>query len=308
MLRSMKDNGRGLPGILVRLVALIGLLAPRVAAASGATAVVAGARRTCAVTNGGALWCWGWNVYGGLGDGTTTDRLTPVMVSGLTSGGVAAAAGPYHTCAVTSGGALLCWGGNQYGQLGDGTTTNRLTPVPVSGLTSGVVAVTAGYYHTCALTSGGAVQCLGANYSGRLGDGTTTNRLTPVAVSGLTSGVVATAAGAHHTCAVTSGGAVQCWGNNPNGQLGDGTTTNRSVPGPVSGLGSGIAAVTAGEAHTCALTSTGGVVCWGGNFAGQVGDGTTTARVTATPVTGLQSGVRAITAGQWHTCALTIAE
>src|SRR5450759_3836047 len=264
MLRSMKDNGRCFPGILVRLVALIGLLAPRVAAASGATAVVAGARRTCAVTNGGALWCWGWNVYGGLGDGTTTDRLTPVMVSGLTSGGVAAAAGPYHTCAVTSGGALLCWGGNQYGQLGDGTTTNRLTPVPVSGLTSGVVAVTAGYYHTCAVTSGGAVQCWGNNANGRLGDGTTTDRLTPVAVSGLTSGVMAVTAGIQQTCALTNGGAVQCWGGNTWGQVGDGTTTDRWTPVAVSGLTSGVVAVASGLYHSCAVTSA-GAQCWGYN-------------------------------------------
>ena len=188
------------------------LLVPAVGTAATATAISAGERHTCAVTSDGAMRCWGWNPFGGLGDGTTTDRLTPVTVVGLEGTVVAEATGAYHSCAVTSSGAVQCWGGNQYGQLGDGTTTQRLTPVAVSGLGSGVVAVAAGFYHTCALTTVGAVQCWGANFTGRLGDGTTTQRLTPVQVSGLTSGVVAIAAGVHHTCAVTAAGAIAVLG------------------------------------------------------------------------------------------------
>ena len=357
----MHPNVWDFRGTLVMLVALGALLVPSITAGSGATTVVAGQRHTCALTSGGGIQCWGWNQFGQLGDGTgglTNDRLTPVPVTGLTSGVVAAAAGYYHTCAVTTAGALLCWGGNQYGQLGDGTTTDRWTPVPVNGLTSGVVAVTAGYYHTCALTSAGEVQCWGANNGGRLGDGTTTDRPTPGPVSGLTSGVTAVAAGVHHTCAlkdggvqcwggnawgqvgdatttdrltpvptsgltigvvalasgsfhscaVIGGGTVQCWGNNGSGQLGDGTsgpTNSRSTPVPVVGLGSSVTAVTAGQLHTCVRTSTGGAVCWGGNQYGQLGDGTTNDRVTPAPVTGLQSGVAQVAAGQWQTCALT---
>ncbi len=255
MLRSTKDVGR----TLVMCVTLGALLVPAIAAASSATAVIAGQRHTCVVTSSGAMMCWGWNIYGALGDGTTTNSLVPVQVTGLTSGVTATAAGPYHTCSVVSGGGVLCWGGNQFGQLGDGTTVPafRPTPAPVSGLASGVAALTAGYYHTCALTSSGAVLCWGANFNGRLGDGTTTNRLTPVAVSGLTSGVVAIAAGAHHTCAVTDGGAVVCWGANFDGQLGDGTTTAQATPVAVSGLASGVAAVAAGLYHTCAVTGGG---------------------------------------------------
>ena len=305
MLRFMKDVG----GTLVMLVGLSALLVPSMANAAGATAIVAGHRHTCAVTNGGAIQCWGWNVYGGLGDGTTTDRLAPVQVIGLTSGVTASAAGPYQTCAVTTGGALKCWGGNQFGQLGDGTTVPpfRATPAPVSGLDSGVVAVTASYYHTCALTSGGAVLCWGANFNGRLGDGTTADRLTPVAVSGLSSGVVALSGGAHHTCAVTSVGAVLCWGANFDGQLGDGTTTDRLTPVAVSGLASGVVAVSAGLYHTCAVTSGGALTCWGNNANGQLGDGTTVPayRPTPAPVTGLGIGVSAVAAGEGHTCALT---
>ncbi|MGA9350442.1 MAG: hypothetical protein WBW48_16795, partial [Anaerolineae bacterium] len=190
------------------------------------TAIAAGYRHTCALTAGGVK-CWGYNGYGQLGDGTWTWRNTPVDVSGLTSGVTTIAAGSYHTCALTAGGGAKCWGHNNNGQLGDGTTTNRNTPVDVSGLTSGVDAIAAGSYHTCALTAGG-VKCWGLNDYGQLGDGTTTNRNTPVDVSGLTSGVAAIAAGYYHTCALTAGG-VKCWGRNNNGQLGDGTTTDRNT-------------------------------------------------------------------------------
>ncbi len=274
--------------------------------ASGMVVVAAGYAHTCALTGGGAVWCWGYNGAGQLGDGTTTQRLTPVAVSGLGSGVVAVAAGHSHTCALTSGGAVQCWGDNYYGQLGDGTQTPRPTPVAVSGLGSGVVAVAAGDFHTCAVTSGGALQCWGANDYGELGDGTQTWRLTPVPVSGLGSGVVAVAAGYSHTCAVTSGGAVQCWGENAYGQLGDGTNTWRWTPTAVSGLGSGAVAVTAGRDHTCAATGGGAVWCWGGNYEGQLGDGTQTmTRLTPVAVSGLGSGVVAVAAGYYHTCAVT---
>ena len=151
------------------------------------------------MTNAGGVKCWGDNEYGQLGDGTTTDRLTPVEVSGPTSDVMMVAAGKYHTCAVTNVGGVKCWGKNDNGQLGDGTTTQRLTPVDVSGLTSGVTAIAASWFRTCAVTNAGGVKCWGAGY---LGDGMTAQRLTPVDVSGLTSGVTAIAAGIFNTCVV----------------------------------------------------------------------------------------------------------
>jgi hypothetical protein len=153
--------------------------------ASTATAIAAGGVHTCALTSAGGVKCWGYNPYGQLGDGTTTGRSTPVPVSGLAGGVAALAAGSIHTCALTSAGAVKCWGNNIYGQLGDGTTTERHTPVAVSGLASGVAALAAaGSGHTCALTGAGAVKCWGRNGHGALGDGTTTERHTPVAVVG----------------------------------------------------------------------------------------------------------------------------
>jgi alpha-tubulin suppressor-like RCC1 family protein len=279
---------------------------------SGVTAISEGFSDTCAVTTGGGVKCWGFNLHGQLGNGTTTDSSTPVDVSGLSSGVRAISVGGSHACALTTGGGVKCWGGNYYGQLGNGTTTNTgcfcsPTPVDVSGLSSGVTAISVGTGHTCALTTGGGVKCWGRNSWGQLGNGGFFPSDIPVDVSGLSSGVTAISAGGDHTCALTTTGGVECWGSNRSGELGRVTRGEDSWVPIRSGLTSGVAAISAGYLETCALTSAGAAKCWGYNGDGELGDGTTTDSITPVDVSGLPQGVAAISAGFDDTCALTTA-
>lgn len=371
-----RENGlAGCPGQVLHGLKALALLAavtgalviprPGPAAAFGVANITAGNLHTCALTTEGAVTCWGSNNWGQLGDETTTDRRTPARVSGLNDGVFAVDAGAFHTCAVTQTGGLKCWGLNDRNQLGVPTTELctyepcSTFPLDVPGLTSGVYGAAAGIEHTCVLTITGGLKCWGSNDRGQLGDGTQTQRSAPVDVSGLASSVIAIAAGGSHTCALTATGGVKCWGDswaelpggggfcgvcttpvdvpglasdvasiatnsqhtcvlttaagvkcwglNSTGQLGDSTTEDRHTPVEVVGLTSGVASITAGTDHTCALTTAGGVKCWGYNDVGQLGDGTTTQRTAPVDVSGLTSGVAVVVAGAGYTCALPTA-
>jgi len=235
--------------------------------------VTTGNGHSCAVTADGGVKCWGDNSHGQLGDGTTSTRPTPVDVVGLAQGAVAVEAGWDSSCALLDSGEVKCWGDNSQGQLGDGTTTDRLTPVSVIGLTESARSLAMGWYHSCVVTVGGVVKCWGSNGDGQLGDGSRTGSYAPVSVVGLSGGVSRVTAGGNHTCALTSSEIVLCWGNNWAGQIGDGTTLDRLTPVTVSGLSGGTRDVACDGYHTCAVTASGAVKCWGSNEHGQLGDG-----------------------------------
>ncbi|NYT96856.1 RCC1 domain-containing protein, partial [Salinispora sp. H7-4] len=245
------------------------------------TAVAAGSRHSLAVTSTGTVLAWGLNLTGQLGDGTTTSSNTPVAVNLPANTTITAiAAGNAHSLAVTSTGTMLAWGANLTGQLGDGTNSNSNTPIavnlPANTTITAIAASSSG--HSLAVTSTGTMLAWGSNFTGQLGDGTTTNSNTPVAVDlPANTTITAVAAGAGHSLAVTSAGTMLAWGGNGSGQLGDGSTTTSSTPVAVDlPVDTTITAVAAGAGHSLALTSTGTMLAWGFNASGQLGDGTTT--------------------------------
>ncbi|MGH9335952.1 MAG: chitobiase/beta-hexosaminidase C-terminal domain-containing protein, partial [Vicinamibacteria bacterium] len=263
-------------------------------------------------TDGGVLSS-GLNSNGQLGDGTTTPRTTPVQVSGLdgtTTDVTAVAAGGAHAIVLLETGALMAWGKNSSGQIGDNTTTQRTTPVAVSTLT-GVTAIAAGANHSLALKLDGSLWSWGEAQYGQLGDGTTTDRTTPVQVSTWTD-VVAIAAGAEHSLAVRSDGSLWSWGrNNFGGSLGDGTSTNRSSPVEVkteSGAQSSgmtkVLAVGATAYTSYAVRADGSLWGFGYNVYYQLADGTPTSRPWAQVIPGI-AGVVDATGGDYHTLAVT---
>jgi alpha-tubulin suppressor-like RCC1 family protein len=247
--------------------------------------IAAGYDHACAVAADGSAWCWGTNTSGQLGDSTATDRSTAAPVVGLPTRVAAIAAGHGATCALQTDGALWCWGLNDAGELGDGTAETRTTPVPVFGMSSSVTGVSLGNAHGCAVKTDGSVWCWGLNSTGQLGDGTAGSSYVPVRAK-MTVRAKAVAAGSQHTCALGEDGTVWCWGRNVYGGLGYATAScdagpcTSSTPVRVSDLPSDAIAITASYLSTCALERDGTVWCWGGDDAGQLGDGKRTSRST----------------------------
>jgi YD repeat-containing protein len=287
--------------------------------------ISAGSSHSLAVTSQGRVYAWGSNWGGQLGDGTYNDRLTPTLINvpSLQSGESIAhiSAGSSHSLAVTTQGRVYAWGYNGEGRLGDGTSNDRSTPtlINVPNLQSGetIIQVTAGYFHSLAVTTQGRVYAWGWNFYGQLGDGTSNDRSTPtlINVPSLQSGetIAQVTAGSSHSLAVTTQARVYSWGSNGSGQLGNGTTTSRNTPTlinvPNLQSGESIDHVSAGSSHSLAVTTQGRVYAWGSNGSGQLGDGTSSVRLTPTliNVLNLQSGetIAQVTAGYSHSLAVT---
>jgi len=256
---------------------------------------------SCLIKSDNDLKCWGDNKFGQLGDNTQIDKSTPTRVDGTANVYTQSAVGGSHSCAIKTDGTLWCWGFGAKGALGNGSIATKLTPTQVGALND-YTQLTAGLGHTCALRLDGGLWCFGDNLRGELGDGSAaTQQNSPVqADPGLFYSQVA--AGAHHTCGITTSGNVKCWGDNSYGQIGNGVASGSITLPTLVDSGVSYAQIATGAGHTCGVTTTGALKCWGDNSYGQLGDGTTTAR--RTPTTILASGVTGVVTGYAHTCAL----
>jgi len=251
---------------------------------TGSVLVSSGTNSACELGASGGVSCWGSNANGELGIATT--QGSPVALAVTLASASAISVASHHACAALKSGSASCWGLNTNSSLGlgDSTVVEATTPTPVVNLST-VQTISASTDNTCALTTGGGVYCWGFGSAGQLGNGSTSFQSSvPVQVTNLSSGVIQVGAGYHFACALTAGGSVLCWGANDAGQLGNGTTSNSSVPVQTTGLNSGVTSLSVGSRHACALMNSGTVKCWGSNAFGNLGDGTTTSRTTPVAV------------------------
>ena len=299
-----------------------------------------GGDTSCTLNSGGNIQCWGAGSNGQLGNNVSQKSILPVTVvetDGSTdslTGVVQVSVGDSHTCALTSQGEVLCWGGGINGKLGNNDSANGDKNYPVA-VVSGedsteplgdIVQVDLGNQHTCAVSSRGVAQCWGVGIYGQLGNNSNPASVnypvTVVAGDGSSDplrDIVQVSGGETHTCALTSTGRVWCWGAGTSGQLGSGSATSTNYPvAVVSGSGStnpltGIVQISAGGYHTCALKSNGGVVCWGSEGLGLVGNGNNSSTKRPYPVTVVEAegssnplaNIVQIDVGKTHTCALS---
>lgn len=262
--------------------------------------ISASSAHTCALKADGSLWCWGYNEFGQVGDGTFNNNTIPMMVSALGNSVSEVSVGFQHTFARTMDGSLWQWG-----LLGSARSSAAPLPVHFSISGAPIAALAASGGATCARKTDGSLWCWGGNQLGQLGNGTTSDTavVEPVQVSALGTSVAEVSTGNYHTCARKTDGSLWCWGLNSWAQLGDGTTVDRSTPVQISALGTSVVEVAVGTAHTCARKSDGSVWCWGDNRYGQLGDGTTVDQAIPVHVSSLGTAVAEVSAGQEYTCA-----
>ncbi len=259
---------------------------------NGVSMVSVGTTDACALTDAGAVVCWG-----GYSRGVVTVSGLPTDVTSVACGA------PYfdHTCVLSPTQGVKCWGSNNFGQLGNGTTTPSFTyqyaVVDVTGLPSGVTSISAGSNDTCAIVGGGQLWCWGMGRYGELGNGAFDNSSVPVQVSGLSAGTLAVSAGEEYSCAITPQRTVECWGWDADG------TQNVALPLTIAGVSQATALSVDGAA--CAITSTGALKCWGDGAFGQLGNGQNNSSYTvAVDPIGMSTGIVAVGVGEYGTCAV----
>ncbi|CAA6825278.1 MAG: Proprotein convertase subtilisin/kexin type 7 [uncultured Sulfurovum sp.] len=254
---------------------------------------------TVATKSNGALYVWGWNAAGFVGDGTTIDRHTPTRI-GTATNWRSVSKGHGYTLAINNAGELYAWGYNSYGQLGDGTTTNRDMPIRIGSATNWT-SVGAGSKHALAINSDGELYAWGGNWFGQVGDGTTTHKYSPTRI-GTATNWVSVSGGYYHSIAINSDGELYAWGYGGNGQLGTGGSYDRHTPWRI-GTATNWSIISAGYAHNVAINSDGELYTWGSNDYGQLGDGTTEILLTPTHI-GTETNWNSVSAGMDHTLAI----
>jgi alpha-tubulin suppressor-like RCC1 family protein len=276
-----------------------------VAVSTGSFAQVStGGNASCGVSAAGAGYCWGNNSLGQLGNGATTNSLTPVKVlGGLAFQSISAGSQQYFACGLTTAGVAYCWGYNDYGQLGNGTLTNAMAPLAVKGNLTFTSLSAGGGGQACGLVAGGAAYCWGANASGQLGVGTGAFSTTPLPVSGGLSFANISAGENGTTCGVTLAGAGFCWGYNADGEIGNGATALTNVPVPVSGNIT-FKSISAGYVSSCGVSVSGAAYCWGDNTYGELGNGTTTNSLVPVAVGGGFTWA-SVSVGDAYACGVT---
>ncbi|HEX4460960.1 MAG TPA: hypothetical protein VIA18_23430 [Polyangia bacterium] len=267
--------------------------------------VAASVQHTCAVTLDRSLWCWGDNTSGELGNGTTTNSLVPIEVAGLEHSVASVAVGSNTTCVIKNDHSLWCWGASYNGQLDAGGTGNVLTPAPIIGLEGTKIAAISLLTDQCALDEDGAVYCWGDNQNGALGQGDLVSRYTPTPVSALTAPIRTIAAHGEAPCALDIYGNVSCWGENNEGEVGDGSnipTYPFAVPSPVALTTiPHTVDLAVGTIAACAIQRGGQLSCWGSNYSGELGVGDTTDRYSPTAVA--LPGATSVSIGEGFACA-----